>query len=59
MGQWINNKVSASKSVYLYKSPYSIKVYSFACAHFHLYVYRFMEPWEVADSVEQLLITGR
>ena len=23
----------ASKSVYLYKSPYSLKVYRFACAH--------------------------
>ena len=27
-------KVCASKSVYLYKSPYSLKVHIFACAHF-------------------------
>ena len=32
------NKVCASKSVYLYISPYSLKVYRFACAHF-IYVY--------------------
>ena len=29
-------KVCASKSVYLYKNPYSLKVYSFAYAHFML-----------------------
>ena len=30
----IIGKVCASKSVYLYKSLYSLKVYKFACAHF-------------------------
>ena len=34
-----SNKVCASKSVYLYKSPYSLKVYKFACAHFMLIIY--------------------
>ena len=29
-------KVSASKSVYFYKSSYSLKAYRFACAHFIL-----------------------
>ena len=28
-------KVCASKSVYLYKSLYSLKVYRFTCAHFN------------------------
>ena len=34
------NKVCASKSVYLYISPYSLKVYRFACA---LFVFKLMK----------------